>query len=232
MGPILRIALDMPLRRLFDFLMPSRVDPATLSRGARVRVPFGRRRLVGVLIELASRSELPSAKLKAALEILDFEPVLDEELLGFLSWAADYYHHPVGEVLAAALPVALRDGAAATEINEHWRLTRAGEEEALAILGRRAPRQRALIERLGAGAASAVQLEGLGPRWRETLRNLAARGWVESIDVPAQVVQRPVFSVAPGPVLTDAQAGVLHTLTHAGTRFAAWLLHGVTGSGK
>src|SRR5262245_48899775 len=120
MSSILRIALDMPLRRAFEFLPPDGCDTTALAPGVRARVPFGRRRLVGVLVEVTGHSEVPAAKLKRALEILDREPTVDRELLGFLLWAADYYHHPLGEVLAAAQPVALRGGASAIALEHRW----------------------------------------------------------------------------------------------------------------
>ncbi len=49
-------------------------------------------------------------RLKHVLSILDEQPLLSEELLTLLRWAAQYYHHPIGEVMAAALPGALRKG--------------------------------------------------------------------------------------------------------------------------
>src|SRR5204862_140891 len=71
--------------------------------GARVRVPFGRRRLVGVIVASAETSELPPARLKPILEVLESRPVLDREALELLGWAAHYYHHPMGDGLARAL---------------------------------------------------------------------------------------------------------------------------------
>ncbi len=232
MPPILHVALDMPLRRAFEFLAPVDVESATLTPGVRVRVPFGRRRLIGVLVEVAAHSQLPAAKLKRALEILDHKPVLDTELLGFLRWAADYYHHPLGEVLAAALPVALRGGAAAAELMVRWQLTHAGMEEARAVLGRRAPRQLALIERLHGGSVPEAELASLGAHWRDALRQVRTRGWVESVTLPAAISAPAAITVANGPSLTDAQTAVLAALNQARGHFAAWLLHGVTGSGK
>src|SRR5688572_13925342 len=67
--PVLRIALDMPLRRLFDYLPPS----AAVGPGQRVRVPFGRRSLVGLVVEQAAGSDLPADRLKPVLEVLDAE---------------------------------------------------------------------------------------------------------------------------------------------------------------
>ena len=68
---ILRIALDTPLRRLFDYLPPAAGTDSVASPGVRVRVPFGRRQVVGILVEVAADSPIDAAKLKRALEILD-----------------------------------------------------------------------------------------------------------------------------------------------------------------
>jgi len=103
MALILQIALDTPLHREFDYLPPIDAFDKTPKLGVRVRVPFGRRQLIGVLVGIARESSLAPAKLKAALEILDETPVFDAVTFELLRWAADYYHHPLGEVLATAL---------------------------------------------------------------------------------------------------------------------------------
>src|SRR5580698_7230841 len=78
---ILQVALDTPLRRVFDYLPPatsSRPLTAGLLRpGVRVRVPFGRRQLIGILVGVNSESAIDSAKLKSAIDILDETPVVD-----------------------------------------------------------------------------------------------------------------------------------------------------------
>ena len=127
-APILRVALPTPLRHLFDY-RASGTGTAGLEGiepGMRVRVPFGRRRLVGVVMEIAARSELPEEKLRPVLERLDSRPIFDRAMLALLKWAAGYYHHPAGEVVAAALPKALRLGASLEAMVEEWRLTAAG----------------------------------------------------------------------------------------------------------
>jgi primosomal protein N' (replication factor Y) len=100
-----KIAIDTPLRRLFDYQSVITVQP-----GMRVRVPFGRQRLVGVVVSLADHTDVPAAKLRDVLEVLDATPVFQAAELALLIWAADYYHHPIGEVFAAALPRLLRAG--------------------------------------------------------------------------------------------------------------------------
>src|SRR5579863_939669 len=92
-SPVLRVALDMPLRRLFDYLPPRGAENETrdtgaetvvVERGMRVRVPFGRQRLVGVVVEVAESSDVPADRLKPILDILDPRPVLDQAALALL----------------------------------------------------------------------------------------------------------------------------------------------------
>src|ERR1700761_6133771 len=149
---VYRVALDVPMRRVFDYLPPesaifapegaqTSVAPGgaqastvgerpalAIHPGTRVRAPFGRQKLVGVILEEADSSDLPAERLKPILEVLDPHPILDPAAQGLLRWAADYYHHPIGEVLSAALPKALRLGASASTTEERWSLTPEGHE--------------------------------------------------------------------------------------------------------
>jgi primosomal protein N' (replication factor Y) len=137
-----RVVLDMPLRRPFDYLPPTEAAGHPVIPGVRVRVPFGRRRLIGVVAEAAAHSEIPIERLRPILAVLDAEPVLDAAMLGLLLWSADYYHHPIGEVMAAALPKALRLGAPARALRERWVATAAGREALVEGALKRAPQQR------------------------------------------------------------------------------------------
>jgi primosomal protein N' (replication factor Y) len=107
----LRLALPTPLRRYFDYLAPQGVDCKALKPGVRVKVPFGSRTLVGILIEVVNKTDILAAKLKTAIAILDEEPILTTDVYKLCEWAAQYYHDAFGEVLTAALPVLLRKGA-------------------------------------------------------------------------------------------------------------------------
>jgi primosomal protein N' (replication factor Y) (superfamily II helicase) len=258
MPEILRVALDVPLRRLFDYLPPTPGSrPASI--GTRVRVPFGRQRLVGIVVEVASGSNVPSAQLKTALEVLDAEPVLDEHTLALLRWASDYYHHPLGEVIAAALPKALRFGAAAVRNERTWTVTREGREAFAHGEPARAPRQRRLLALLAErNSTPEGALADAMPNWREAARALARRGWlasrVEAADHPAGVaaadgpergerggseapdasIERQALAHArlAGPALTPEQDTALARIGGSLGHFAAWVLHGITGSGK
>ena len=126
---VLRVVIDAPLRTPFDYLPPPARKQDRPPLGVRVLVPFGRQRLIGILVGIAGESALPAGKLKSALEFLDEKPVYDPVTFELLRWAAEYYHHPIGEVYAAALPVSLRAGQSAVSSVEHWSVTEAGREQ-------------------------------------------------------------------------------------------------------
>jgi primosomal protein N' (replication factor Y) (superfamily II helicase) len=230
---IFRVALDTPLRRLFDYLPPAQTT-VPVSVGARVRVPFGRQRRIGLIAAVADTSEVPAARLKPILEVLDATPVIDAALQHLLSWGAEYYHHPLGEVLSSALPRALRLGAPAMAREEQWLITASGAAAAAAGEPRRAPRQRSLLALLGERreASAAVLDEQLGA-WREAARALAARGWIASAEVELARTPPPATSVrTPGPPLLAEQGAAVAAIAASLDRFSAFLLHGITGSGK
>ncbi|HEY6618427.1 MAG TPA: primosomal protein N' [Steroidobacteraceae bacterium] len=228
---IVQVALDTPLRRIFDYLPPARSPAQVAPRlGVRVAVPFGRQRLIGILVGIVSESTLPLSKLKAAHEFLDEEPVFDPVTFDLLRWAADYYHHPIGEVYAAALPASLRKGLPVAVRTEHFSLTFQGQQELSQPSSKRAPQQRALLAWL-ADRAEATAAE-VGETFKpELLKSLAARGWIAArrSDAPAS---NPLQIHLGGFALTGAQQQAIDTILAALPNFNAHLLYGVTGSGK
>ncbi|MGB5103540.1 MAG: primosomal protein N' [Steroidobacteraceae bacterium] len=234
MSKLLAVAIDAPLRRLFDYRAPPGVDSRLLQPGIRLWVPFGRRRVVGVLVELRDASELPESRLKAALAVIDDVPVLDAQLLELLRWSADYYRHPPGEVISAALPAPIRAGAASLETAEHWTLTAAARTGSLPPLATRANRLREMVEFLQErDSADEAELAARSPRWREHLRELEKRGWVGRLRrelASHAFVACPVTASRPQP--SGHQQAAIEGIVAARGRFAPFLLHGVTGSGK
>ena len=104
---ILRIALDLPLPRLFDYLAP---EASTSDIGYRVSVPFGRSLRIGVIVDWIASSEQPIDKLKSVTAILRDIPPLPTDWLALCEFCARYYQAPLGEVMAFALPPMLRRG--------------------------------------------------------------------------------------------------------------------------
>ncbi len=108
--PILRLALPTPLRRLFDYLPATNMNIDKIQPGMRVRVPFQARTIIGVVVEVAQQSSVPIEKLRQTLELIDDMPLFPQDVYQLCQWAADYYHHAFGEILASALPTLLRKG--------------------------------------------------------------------------------------------------------------------------
>ena len=228
---ILKVAVPSPLYREFDYLPPPDTEPAALQAGVRLKLPFGRRELVGVLLGTAERSELPLTKLKPARRLLDASPVIPPDMLALARWAADYYRHPIGEVVQTLLPVALRQGRPASLAGRSaWRLNAAGQAADLNQLTR-APRQRALLALLRdheAGLDSQELAEAM-PEAGAALRALMKRGWLEQIE---RIPSLPPFAAAAGLPLNPAQRAAAAELGAALGSYRAFLLDGVTGSGK
>ena len=223
MKPILRVALSVPLDRLFDYASNG-VDAAP---GARVLVPFGRRDVVGVAVEYADGTDLAPDRLKPAMRALDAAPLLDAELMSTLRRAARYYQHPLGEVLHAALPAALRSPRPLpAPVADQLALTTAGETARNDPKRRRGTRIDALLERLANGPVAMSELDAVLPGWRPSSLVPLKRGWIERT-AQAAIARKPIA----GPPLNDAQRAAADAIV-ASRGFAPFVLDGVTGSGK
>ncbi len=139
---VAHVALPVPLPRTFDYLLP---EGMAVKAGCRVRVPFGKQERIGIVAAVSERSELPLDELKPVAEALDDEPVFSTTVWRLLMWAAEYYHHPIGDVLFHALPVMLRQGkpASATPL-WYWFATEQGQVVDLNGLKRSRKQQQAL----------------------------------------------------------------------------------------
>jgi primosomal protein N' (replication factor Y) (superfamily II helicase) len=231
--PILQVAIPSPLHGSLDYLPPPHCSRQALRPGMRVQVPFGKRKTVGVLVQIAAQSRIASQRLRPALSLLDQEPLLGSDLLELSAWASRYYHHPLGEVMSALLPAALRSGQTARPpALRMWRVTAAGKTVSPTDL-RRAPRQAALLNRLqqspdGIGGSELSELE---TTWRGAMRALLEKGWAEFLTRVAPPAAQE--ACAPQDIkLNDAQHKAVDAVGAALGGFASFLLDGVTGSGK
>ncbi|ATN85084.1 primosomal protein N' [Coxiella burnetii] len=106
---ILRVAVPSPLWQSFDYL-PLNAEIQSLQPGMRLKVPFGRRETVGILLDVVTHSTLPLSKLKPIIEIIDEVALIPASLLKLYCWASDYYHYPIGEIILGSLPRLFRQG--------------------------------------------------------------------------------------------------------------------------
>jgi primosomal protein N' (replication factor Y) len=220
---IVAVACPVPVRTVFDYAVkPEQV--AALRPGVRVRVPFGARQLIGMVMAAPrARPPQPDLTYRPVTAVLDSAPVLPPDVIDACRWAADYYFHPLGEVVAAALPPALRARDSVRALPVPWLQLTAAGRAAAAALPARSRRQRELLDALQAGPRPRAEFAGSAA----ALRRAFDQGWVEAVAAPAAA-----FAAENPPPLSPAQQQVWDALPRVGDGFAVALLEGVTGSGK
>ena len=225
--PFVQVAVPTPLHLLFDYRLR---DQQSAIPGSRVKVPFGRRSVIGIVVRGLAESAYPAKKLRAVTEVLDEDALLPEDVMSVLSWASRYYHHPIGDVLCSALPVLLRQGKpAALAHREIFRLT-TGEHAAPSE--NRAALQFSLYNVLceaGDEPVDASTFAALSPRWRSAIKPLIEKGVVQA---DSSMVLPRNSAVETGPSLVPEQQTAVDAISGSLGSFAPFLLHGVTGSGK
>ncbi|MFT3760120.1 primosomal protein N' [Thauera sp.] len=223
--PIVRVALPVPLPQVFDYLAP---DASDADVGRCVKVPFGRGERNGLIVALATEADIDPTRLKAVHHIQRDVPPLPPDWLELVAFVARYYHAPIGEIVALALPPGLRraDGVCGDEDDPLLEIGPAGREALQA--GRRPGKALALLQALAQDT----------PPWRrsvvrereggEAVGDLLRRGWLAeaALDTPSRAASGAL------PELTTEQHGTVKAILDAGEGFRSWLLHGVTGSGK
>lgn len=228
--PVVHVALPVPLARTFDYLLPPGMQPVA---GARVGVPWGRQHAIGIVTGCSDTSELPLDKLKPIDSVIDAESLFSPSLWRILRWASDYYHYPIGEVLFHALPILLRQGKPAEAAPLwQWFATEEGRATPPESL-KRAPKQQQALAALLQRPVYRHQVSQL-ELTESALQALRAKGL---IDLRAQVADthdwRPNFAVLGERLrLNTEQATAVGAIRSEDEQFAAWLLAGVTGSGK
>ena len=222
---IARVALDVPLPTLFDYCCE---DVRIADIGRRVLVPFGRRRVIGVIVELDDSSKVGVSRLKSVISVSRDLPAIPADILQLLKFCADYYHHPLGETILNALPSRLRATTALrfTEV-KHYRLTATGRNLDVAALPRHATQQRRVLEALQGGSRSHAELMALSRRAPAIIASFINAGWIEELAAPRSAPITPT----PPPSLTQEQHAAVTRLV-AGNQFEVFLLFGITGSGK
>ena len=221
------------LRGPFDYRLPERL--ADVGVGSVLRVPFGRQRVVGVVVEVAEASDLPPERLAEPLEAL--EAGATPELVRLGLWVAHEYCSTPARGLELVLPPGMgRTGSGpGPRLELSASITRVGRD-ALTDGVRLGRVQRAALEALiDAGELTAAELQGAGAD-TQALRRLESRGLVELCR--SERSRRPtivgVGARSGRPELTADQSAALARVVSAmdGQERGELLLNGVTGSGK
>ncbi len=225
--PIIRVALDVPINTLFDYIAPS---ATTQHIGARVQVPFGKKLVTGVIVEVTTSSSIPEGKLKSAVFIFNDIPPLPKALLDLFKFCSDYYHHPLGEVVMNGLPARLRKTKAFVQKSQvafQFRITNKGQAADASLISIRSSlKQRLLSLFRESGVINVSEIKQLSPSALNVLKEFVKLGWVEE-DFSTSTPEIPIELV-----LTAEQESVVNDIVAEASQFNTWLLHGITGSGK
>ena len=236
---ILRVALNSPLRSLFDYLPPDNCPGNHFSPGQRLRVPFGKNSVrIGIIISISKTTEVPKHKLKRALAVLDELPLFPQKHLQLIKWASHYYHHAIGDVAFTAIPSALRKGKAAKIKQEAiWQLTALGGKLNADELSR-AKKQLSIFQfiKQHPEGVSQTLIKNKFENIQSPLNELSAKKIIEKkIASPTnKPVKRrscqddSVWHLQPN----KEQQNAIDIIIASSTAYHAFLLNGITGSGK
>ncbi|GAA6137035.1 primosomal protein N' [Arenicella sp. 4NH20-0111] len=241
---IVSVAVPVPLRQTFDFLVPkSLLDPpmsdspggeVNVAARTRVKVSFANRTLIGVIVEVKTESDFPLSRLKPIVELFRDPPLFDDALWNSLLWLSRYYLAPIGEVLESALPVSLRKGNELTPSSERvWRLSEHGRSSAVDELNR-APLQLAIVRRfMKQSTLSSKEFKQESGNWHSPVKSLVDKGWLEEFTQEPILLGSDICEKS-SVTLTNEQSVATEALTDLmnAEEFSCSLLHGVTGSGK
>jgi primosomal protein N' (replication factor Y) (superfamily II helicase) len=218
---IARVALPVATSQLFDYWIPAGAD---VRAGAIVKVSLGRRRIAGVVTELASEASVPHDRLVPIDEVVALPP-LPDDVRDLCAFVAAYYQAPLGLAFALAMPP-LRAGRTQRRRDERPLALSAAGRTALPLTLMRAPVARALFVRLEPDGAvlDADAIAALSRTARRALNAWLDRGYV----APVTMSQAPPTLLQ----LNDAQRTAVDAIDAARETFAPFLLDGVTGSGK
>lgn len=220
---IAHVALPVPLHQLYDYqlTMPAQI-------GMRVKVPFGYRDAIGIIVSIDKHTDVDISHLKSIKSIVDETPVFNDSIWQLLNWAASYYHYPIGEVLFHALPILLRQGRPASKDEiKRWQLTELGKEFNIDSMPR-ATKQKQLLLALKNNTLqendfnSAVYLALQKKQLIEQVRCL-----------PESTEWQTCYSTNTTSIELNAQqSNAIQSVNKQLDSFNVFLLEGVTGSGK
>lgn len=220
---IAHVALPVPLYQLYDYCLTS---PAQV--GMRVKVPFGKRFAIGIIVKIDQQTDIEIEHLKSIVSIIDEQPLFTNSIWKLLNWAANYYHYPIGEVLFHAMPILLRQGRKACQDEiKQWQLTQLGQHIDLNTLSR-APKQKLLLSLFRNNQLHDSDL------------SLTVYHQLQKKQLITQISQQPnnipwqsSFSTNRNTiVLNNEQIQAINTINQQNDHFSIFLLEGITGSGK
>ncbi|HAV5509378.1 primosomal protein N' [Acinetobacter baumannii] len=226
-----RVAVPVHLYDTFDYTL-TKAQYERAQVGSRVAISFGRQNLIGIITEKVDPQEsfTGNFQLKAISELLDDEPILDEQVLNLLTWSAQYYQFPIGEVMQTALPALLRQGKPMDVLFHLWKIIPCDNAEALL---KRSIKQQDAYQILKLHPAGTTEnILNLSGVETATLKALQKKGLVDCTLEPHDFSPSPVQLAQMPLTLNEDQKKATQHVLNAQHQYQAFLLDGLTGSGK
>jgi len=246
-GHIIRVAFESGADTEFDYFVADELWP--IETGQRIEAPFGRKDKletgfcvgVDIAFERSFAGRGKGRRLKKVHKLIDEKPLLDAELMALGRWLSDYYVCPLGQVLAAMVPAAVKRGAG---VKKQKLIYLASDSEKL-IGEVRGKKQRQIVEllrsRIACRPEQAVELQGLLAEIGCTYAPVKKLAQKQVIKISQKTILKSLPAIPEGMsvqtekvVLNDDQRKALDSIKARlkSGRFGVTVLHGVTDSGK
>ena len=234
----LEVAIPVPMRQTFTYLLPTSLSAEQVKIGERVVVPFGSRQVIGIVLAIVTDTDYEKDKIKTVISRLDNSPCFTRDLVSFLKTCANYYHHAIGDVFQQALPVALRQITKNTTLKDEvvkiWFAESSCTNDEVTQTLKRSVKQRKLYQIIN---------ENNGMSWPELLTLGFSKAHLNALlekkliyaknrEVKKFIWQADSLAVKNKHSLTTEQALVVARVQAEHDHFSCHLLDGITGSGK
>jgi primosomal protein N' (replication factor Y) len=219
----LKVAIDVPINQLFDYLP----NDEPFSIGQYVTIPFGRRRIIGVIYGISLNSDIHPSKLKSVINV-DPEIIFDAPMFKLLTFVSEYYHHPIGQTIMSVVPSRLKKNL--NQLRQFELIYQATSKLTKEFINQLPPRQlriRKVAEAILIKDRRQTDVMKLVSNWSECIRQLETYGCLKSKKYDPQVD----FTAVEIPLLNSEQKAVIKAITKK-QGYQASLIFGITGSGK
>ena len=219
----LKVAIDVPINQLFDYLP----NKNSFSIGQYVTIPFGNRKVIGVICEISFNSDIHPSKLKSVINV-DPEIIFDAQMIKLLNFVSQYYHYPIGQTIMSVVPSRLKKNL--NQLRQFELIYQATEKLTKEFINQLPVRQlriRKVAEAILVRDTRQADVMKLVSNWSECIHQLEAYGCLKSKKYEPEIG----ISKIEIPSLNDEQKVVINEITKK-KGYQASLIFGITGSGK
>ena len=217
----IKVILNLPIYKSFNYVVPEHFKDLTI--GMRIEVPFGAKKLIGITITEPAIRNLSNNKykLKNISRVIDEKPIITNEIFKICKWSADYYQHPLGQVIFSSLPSKIKKGGD-LEIKENEVFLLKVSKKTNDEYFKNKPAQHRLFKKIE--NSGPVRSDIIGPS--SLIKILLSNGLIEKSLIDNKKIKTKKIG------LNEEQNNAYKIITKKISSFQAFLIEGVTGSGK